>query len=185
MAQCDVIVHLAAMNRHPDPEVIYETNVNLVKQLITALEKTNSKAHVLFSSSSQEEKDNLYGKSKKEGRELLSNWAKNHGMEGPYIKEDNYDSQANENYAKNLKGHLMLVCGLMDNNVPPENTLLVVNALIKAHKDFDMFIIPNARHGYGAASSYWKNRRWAYFVKYLKGVNPPKDFELKGYSKFK
>ena len=79
VAQCDVIVHLAAMNRHPDPEVIYETNVNLVKQLITALEKTNSKAHVLFSSSSQEEKDNLYGKSKKEGRELLSNWAKNHG----------------------------------------------------------------------------------------------------------
>ena len=79
VAQCDVIVHLAAMNRHPDPEVIYETNVNLVKQLVSALEKTNSKAHVLFSSSSQEEKDNLYGKSKKEGRELLSNWAKNKG----------------------------------------------------------------------------------------------------------
>ena len=73
--QCDVIVHLAAMNRHNDPEVLYNTNVGLVNKLIAALEKTGSKAHVLFSSSSQEERDNLYGKSKKEGRELLINWA--------------------------------------------------------------------------------------------------------------
>lgn len=79
IAQCDVIVHLAAMNRHPEPEVIYETNITLVKQLIAALQKTNSKAHVLFASSSQEDKDNLYGKSKKEGRALLSNWANSHG----------------------------------------------------------------------------------------------------------
>ena len=75
VGQCDVIVHLAAMNRHNDPEVLYNTNINLVKQLIAALEKSNSKAHILFSSSSQEERDNLYGKSKKEGRELLSDWA--------------------------------------------------------------------------------------------------------------
>jgi UDP-2-acetamido-2,6-beta-L-arabino-hexul-4-ose reductase len=73
--QCDVIIHLAAMNRHNDPEVLYQTNIGLVKLLINALEKTNSKAHVLFSSSSQEERDNLYGKSKKEGRELLVQWA--------------------------------------------------------------------------------------------------------------
>lgn len=77
--QCDVIVHLAAMNRHPDPEVIFENNINLVKKLIASLERTGSKAHVLFSSSSQEEKDNLYGKSKKEGRELFSEWAKKSG----------------------------------------------------------------------------------------------------------
>jgi UDP-2-acetamido-2,6-beta-L-arabino-hexul-4-ose reductase len=77
--QCDVIVHLAAMNRHNDPNVIYETNIKLVKQLISSLERTNSKAHILMSSSSQEEKDNLYGKSKKEGRTLLSNWAKDNG----------------------------------------------------------------------------------------------------------
>ncbi|TKC05279.1 polysaccharide biosynthesis C-terminal domain-containing protein [Pedobacter frigoris] len=75
VGQCDVIVHLAAMNRHDDPEVLYQTNIGLVKQLIDALEKTSSKAHVLFSSSSQEERDNLYGKSKKEGRELLIRWA--------------------------------------------------------------------------------------------------------------
>lgn len=73
--QCDVVVHLAAMNRHPEPEVIYQTNIDLVRQLMHSLERTQSKAHVLFSSSSQEERDNLYGKSKKEGRELLANWA--------------------------------------------------------------------------------------------------------------
>ncbi len=76
---CDVIVHLAAMNRHSDPEIIYQTNIQLNQQLIQALEKTQSKAHILFSSSSQEEKDNLYGKSKKEGRLLLSNWAIENG----------------------------------------------------------------------------------------------------------
>lgn len=72
---CDVIVHLAAMNRHNDPEVIYQTNLGLVKQLIAACEATNSKPHILFSSSTQEERDNLYGKSKKEGRLLLEQWA--------------------------------------------------------------------------------------------------------------
>lgn len=75
VSQCDVIVHLAAMNRHNDPAVIYETNVTLVTNLIASLERTASKAHIIMSSSSQEEKDNLYGKSKKEGRELLAQWA--------------------------------------------------------------------------------------------------------------
>ena len=75
VGQCNVIVHLAAMNRHNDPQVIYETNLRLVKQLITACEKTNSTPHILFSSSTQEERDNLYGKSKREGRELLEKWA--------------------------------------------------------------------------------------------------------------
>lgn len=73
---CDVIVHLAAMNRHNDPEIIYQTNLKLVKQLISACESTKSFPHVLFSSSTQEEQDNLYGKSKKEGRLLLEQWAK-------------------------------------------------------------------------------------------------------------
>lgn len=73
--QCDVIVHLAAMNRHESQEFIYKTNVNLVNQLIASLERTNSTPHVLLSSSSQEEKDNLYGKSKREGREKLIQWA--------------------------------------------------------------------------------------------------------------
>lgn len=79
VSQCDVIVHLAAMNRHPDPEVIFNNNIELVKNLISSLDRTGSKAHIIFSSSSQEEKDNLYGKSKKEGRELFSEWAKRSG----------------------------------------------------------------------------------------------------------
>jgi len=73
--QCDVIIHLAAMNRHNDPEVIYKTNISLVLSLIASLERTDKQIHVLFSSSTQEERDNLYGKSKKEGRELLKDWA--------------------------------------------------------------------------------------------------------------
>ena len=75
VSQCDVIVHLAALNRHNDPQVIYETNISLVNQLIAALEKTKSTPHILFSSSTQEERDNLYGKSKKLVRVLLETWA--------------------------------------------------------------------------------------------------------------
>ena len=75
--QCDVIVHLAAMNRHNDPQVIYDTNLSLVKKLVKSLKKTESKAHVIFSSSTQEERNNLYGKSKKEGRELMIEWSNN------------------------------------------------------------------------------------------------------------
>jgi dipeptidyl aminopeptidase/acylaminoacyl peptidase len=93
--------------------------------------------------------------------------------------KSNYEDQANQNYAKNLKGHLLLAHGTMDDNVPPNNTLLVVDALIKANKDFDLIMIPNAHHGYGAASLYMMRRRWDYFVKNLAGGTPPKEFELK------
>lgn len=79
VGQCDVIVHLAAMNRHHDTQVIYDTNIELVQKLIQSLQQTKSRAHVLFSSSTQEEKDNLYGKSKKEGRELMVDWVKTSG----------------------------------------------------------------------------------------------------------
>lgn len=73
--QCDSIVHLAAMNRHGDPQVIYDTNISLVKQLIGACSQTASSPHILFSSSTQEERDNLYGKSKRDGRKLFEEWA--------------------------------------------------------------------------------------------------------------
>jgi UDP-2-acetamido-2,6-beta-L-arabino-hexul-4-ose reductase len=79
VSSCDVIVHLAALNRHNDPKFIYETNTSLVKNLITSLERTGSKAHIIISSSTQEERDNPYGKSKKEGRLLLSEWANQSG----------------------------------------------------------------------------------------------------------
>ena len=75
--KCDVIVHLAAMNRHSDDQVIYNTNIQLVDNLVASLERTNSKSHVIMSSSLQEEKDNLYGKSKKDGRKLFLKWERN------------------------------------------------------------------------------------------------------------
>ena len=81
VSQCDVIVHLAALNRHNDPEVIYKTNLELVKKLINACETTNSTPHILFSSSTQEERNNLYGKSKLEGRKLFESWAGRNGAQ--------------------------------------------------------------------------------------------------------
>ena len=79
VSQCDVIVHLAAMNRHNDPAVIYETNLQLVKDLISACESTQATPHIIFSSSTQEERENPYGRSKKEGRKLFEKWAANNG----------------------------------------------------------------------------------------------------------
>jgi len=73
--ECDAIVHLAAINRHENPQILYDTNLRLVSTLIKAMEDTNSRPHVLFSSSTQEEKENLYGKSKNDGRLLFEKWA--------------------------------------------------------------------------------------------------------------
>jgi dipeptidyl aminopeptidase/acylaminoacyl peptidase len=92
---------------------------------------------------------------------------------------DSYDVEANQNLAKNLKGHLLLAHGTMDDNVPPDNTLLVVDALIKANKDFDLLLIPNAAHGYGGAAPYMMRRRWDYFVTHLLGAEPPKEYQIR------
>jgi UDP-2-acetamido-2,6-beta-L-arabino-hexul-4-ose reductase len=79
VGKCDAIVHLAAMNRHPDPQVIYDTNIELVSKLVAACEKKKVTPHILFSSSTQEKADNLYGKSKLLGRKMLEKWAKKSG----------------------------------------------------------------------------------------------------------
>lgn len=92
---------------------------------------------------------------------------------------DSYDIEANQTFAKNLKGHLLLAHGGMDNNVPPYNTLLVVDALIKANKDFDLLMLPNQAHGYGTQSNYMMRRRWDYFVQHLLNAEPPKEYEIK------
>ena len=89
----------------------------------------------------------------------------------------NYDNQANQLVAKNLKGKLLLAHGTMDANVPPNNTLLVVDALIKANKDFDLLMLPNRGHGFGN-EGYMVRRRWDYFVRYLLGAEPPQGYEL-------
>lgn len=95
------------------------------------------------------------------------------------LEKDNYEKQANQYNAKKLKGKLMLVHGGLDDNVPPYNTYLVADALIKANKSFDMLVIPNARHGYAADGNYMMRRRWDYFVTHLKGAVPPVDFVIK------
>lgn len=90
----------------------------------------------------------------------------------------NYDNQANQLLAKNLEGKLLIAHGTLDSNVPPSNTMLMVDELIKANKDFDLVMIPNAGHGFGAAGTYWMRRRWDYFVKHLLDVEPPKEYEF-------
>jgi len=90
---------------------------------------------------------------------------------------DTYAPEANQLLAKNLKGKLLLAHGTMDDNVPPYNTLLVVNELIKANKDFDLILLPNRAHGFGN-EPYMVRRRWDYFVKYLLGAEPPHEFQI-------
>jgi dipeptidyl-peptidase-4 len=67
----------------------------------------------------------------------------------------------------------------MDDNVPLNETLLIVDALIKANKDFDLILIPNVPHAYGAASPYAMRRRWDYFIRYLQGGEPPREYQMK------
>ncbi len=95
------------------------------------------------------------------------------------VNGSNYEIQANEVYAKNLKGKLLLAHGMMDDNVPPTNTMLVVEALEKANKDYDLIIFPNSHHGYGEYSLYMMRRRWDYFVKNLLVKEPPKEYIIK------
>ncbi len=95
------------------------------------------------------------------------------------VENSNYEAHANQNYAKNLKGKLLLAHGMMDNNVPPSNTMLVVEALIKANKSFDLVVFPNSAHGYGQYGPYMMRRRWDYFVKNLLGAEPPQDYQLR------
>lgn len=80
-----------------------------------------------------------------------------------------YSIDRNSQIAKNLKGHLMLVHGDIDNNVHPANTMRMVNALIKANKRFDMLMLPGQRHGFGDMTEYFFWRMGDYFSKHLIG----------------
>ena len=91
---------------------------------------------------------------------------------------DSYDIEANQTVATNLKGKLLLMHGMQDNNVPPENTYLVMDALIKANKDFDLILLPYQQHGFGSDGPYVMRRRWDYFVKHLLGIEPPKEYKM-------
>lgn len=99
--------------------------------------------------------------------------------EEPWYAEDTvkketaikFESKINKNQdlAKNLKGHLMLVTGDIDNNVHPGNTLRVADALIQAGKRFDFMIMPGQRHGYGTCTKYFDRVMWYYFAQHLLG----------------
>jgi dipeptidyl aminopeptidase/acylaminoacyl peptidase len=87
----------------------------------------------------------------------------------------NYDSQANQLDVGSLQGKLLIAHGTTDTNVTPYNSLVVVEALIKANKDFDMLMLPNRGHGF-AREPYMMRKRWDYFVEHLMGMKPPKEF---------
>ncbi len=91
---------------------------------------------------------------------------------------DNFDSQANQNAAANLRGKLLLMYGTLDDNVHPNATLLLIDQLIKHNLDFDLIVMPNRNHGY-AGEPYVIRRTWDYFVQNLLGETPPRQYELK------
>ena len=80
-----------------------------------------------------------------------------------------YQIQTNPEIASNLKGHLMLVHGDIDDNVHPANTIRVVDALIRANKRFDMLILPDQRHGFGDMNEYFFWRMADYYSEWLIG----------------
>ena len=97
-----------------------------------------------------------------------------------YPVQDDYVQQSNVTMASRLKGHLLIEHGDIDDNVHPVETMRLVDALMKANKDFDMLFVPNMFHGEsGEHAPYLVRRRWDYFVKYLLGVTPPANFEVK------
>jgi dipeptidyl aminopeptidase/acylaminoacyl peptidase len=100
---------------------------------------------------------------------------KHHGVKEVADKDGKvkfeYDIEKNSELAKNLKGHLLLVTGDIDDNVHPANTLRMADALIKANKRFDIFIMTGQRHGYGDMADYFFWLRADYFAKHLLGTS--------------
>lgn len=90
-----------------------------------------------------------------------------------------YSIETNPQIAKNLKGHLMLVHGDIDNNVHPANTIRVVNALIHANKRFDMLILPGQRHGFGDMNEYFFWRMADYYCEWLMGASERHEVDIK------
>jgi dipeptidyl-peptidase-4 len=89
-----------------------------------------------------------------------------------------YNIEKNQDLVKNLKGHLMLSTGDIDNNVHPANTTRVANALIRANKRFDLLILPGQRHGYGDMTEYFFWRMADYFTQYLMGDKTDRSVDI-------
>lgn len=90
-----------------------------------------------------------------------------------------YSIETNPEIASNLKGHLMLVHGDIDNNVHPANTIRVVNALIRANKRFDMLILPGQRHGFGDMNEHFFWRMADYYCEWLMGSSKRDEVNIK------
>ncbi|MCO6496807.1 MAG: DPP IV N-terminal domain-containing protein [Chitinophagaceae bacterium] len=102
------------------------------------------------------------------------NWSeRHHGVQEKISAKGDttfaYTIEKNSEIAKNLKGHLLLVTGDIDNNVHPAGTIRVANALIKANKRFDFLLLPGERHGFGSSSEYFFWKMADYFTEYLLG----------------
>jgi len=123
-----------------------------------------------------------------DNRSYSFNWGEKYQglLEKDALGGDNYDSQANHLLAKNLKGKLLLHYGSMDDNVHSHSTLLLVQELIKHNKDFDLMVLPNGNHRYaslysphaGDHSRYMTRLTWDYFVRHLRGEEPPKEYKI-------
>ena len=98
--------------------------------------------------------------------------------QGPYTG-DNYDDLFNARLASNLKGKLLLIHGEMDDNVHPAQTMQLVDALVKADKDFDLLIFPGEDHYLSGVRGYFQRKRWDYFVRNLLGREPPAGYSVK------
>jgi len=92
---------------------------------------------------------------------------------------DTWPCQANQSVAHRLEGKLLLIAGDLDENVHISQTLSLVDALIRANRDFDLLVVPNAGHDLLMTHGYAQRRMWDYFVRHLLGEEPPRSFELK------
>jgi dipeptidyl-peptidase-4 len=108
-------------------------------------------------------------------RSYLASWGDTYM--GP-AKRGDYQAASTLPLAKDLTGKLLLMHGELDDNVPPSSTLQLVDALVKANKDFDLLILPNANHMAFATSTYFIRRKWDYFVRHLLQAEPPANYSI-------
>jgi dipeptidyl aminopeptidase/acylaminoacyl peptidase len=96
-----------------------------------------------------------------------------------YPVGDYYHEQSNITNAANLRGRLLLAHGAKDENVNPSATYKFVDALIKAGKEFDMFILPSNNHSFGRTNGdYFTKKRWDYFIRHLLGEEPLFNYQI-------
>lgn len=89
-----------------------------------------------------------------------------------------FNEQSNASLAGNLQGKLFLIHGDADDNAVPHGTMRLVDALIRANKDFDLLIVPNAGHAGVLLNGYWVRKRWDYLVQHLMGETPPDGYQV-------